>query len=578
MVPTEAQPGAADPEPPTPAPTGSEPVPSPADGAPLRSPWGAASAAVPPEPGSTGVATPLPPPASPAPPAAGPPAPTGAPGTFGAPAGAPGGPGALGPPSAAVPSPPPAGAPPAFGPPAFGPPAFGPPPGAVASIPSAPTGPPPVLGRPAPTPGLGSAPPGTVGAPPGGPLAGGRSLLDPPPLVGGPPLGPPPGPWPPTSAPGGPAPLATAPAGPPRRRGSLVAVAVVSALVASLVTGGLFVAFGRSTQPVAAPTTTAGTNSRIANRTLDIQSILAKSQASVVTIRTGQSSSRGVFGGAGTGVIVSPDGYVLTNAHVVSGATTVSVTLADGTEKEANLVGSLPDNDVALVKMTDPGSVTAAELGSSEEVKVGDDVVAIGNALNLGGTPSVTEGIISAKDRTIQAPNVTLRNLMQTDAAINPGNSGGPLLNAAGEVVGINTAIISDAQNIGFAIPIDGIKPLIDELKQGRGTITPDTAFLGVSSTAIADTNQSTLDRYRVTASEGAFVQDVTDGSAAAEAGLQPGDVIIELDGQPITSSSDVGAVIRTKQPGDTLTVVFERDGRREEVTVTLKSRRDSGG
>ncbi|MEZ5145130.1 MAG: trypsin-like peptidase domain-containing protein [Acidimicrobiales bacterium] len=352
----------------------------------------------------------------------------------------------------------------------------------------------------------------------------------------------------------------------------------MSALVASLVTGGLFVAFGTGRDRAGSVASPSTPNSRIANRNLDIQSILAKAQSSVVAIRTGQASSRGVFGGAGTGVVISSDGDVLTNAHVVSGSTTMRVTLADGTEKGATLVGSLPDSDVALVRIDDPGELSAAELGSSEDVKVGDDVVAIGNALNLGGTPSVTEGIVSAKDRTIQAPNVTLQNLIQTDAAINPGNSGGPLLNAAGQVVAINTAIISDAQNIGFAIPIDGIKPLIDELKRGGGTITPDTAFLGVSTTSVADTNASTLERYQVTTKEGAFVQDVTEGSAAAESGIQPGDVIVKVGGQAVTSSADVGAAIRSMVPGDSLTVEYERNGQRTTVVVTLKSRRDSGG
>ena len=154
-------------------------------------------------------------------------------------------------------------------------------------------------------------------------------------------------------------------------------------------------------------------------------------------------------------------------------------------------------------------------------MQVGDDVVAIGNALNLGGPPSVTEGIISATDRSIQAQDVTLDNLIQTDAAINPGNSGGPLLNADGQVVAINTAIIDTAQNIGFAIAIDSIKPLIDEIKQGQGTVTPDTAFLGVSTKDVGSMTPDVLAQYGVKTSDGAFVVDIQPGSAAGVGGLR---------------------------------------------------------
>ena len=134
-------------------------------------------------------------------------------------------------------------------------------------------------------------------------------------------------------------------------------------------------------------------------------------------------------------------------------------------------------------------------------------MVAIGNALNLGGPPSVTKGIVSATDRTIEADDVTLDNLIQTDAAINPGNSGGPLLNADGQVVGINTAIIGDAQNIGFAIAIDSIKPLIDDIKDGKGTVTPDTAFLGVSTQDVGDhRDRRAQTQYGVQTTDGAFV------------------------------------------------------------------------
>jgi serine protease Do len=298
----------------------------------------------------------------------------------------------------------------------------------------------------------------------------------------------------------------------------------------------------------------------------------------VVAVQTGDSSEPGLYGGAGTGVVIGEEGFVLTNWHVIGGANVVRVTLFDGSEHEADLIGSFPDDDIALVQIRDDVTLTAAELGSSADAKVGDDVVAIGNALNLGGPPSVTEGIVSATDRTIQAPETTMQGLIQTDAAINPGNSGGPLLNAQGQVIGINTAIISDAQNIGFAIPIDSIKPLIEELKLGRGTVTPDSAFLGVITESVDAIPQADLDEFEVSASSGAFVSSIQPGSAAERGGLQEGDVITRIDGERVTSNTDVGDIIRSRNAGDEITIEYERAGRKETVTVELGTRSDIGG
>ena len=203
-------------------------------------------------------------------------------------------------------------------------------------------------------------------------------------------------------------------------------------------------------------------------------------------------------------------------------------------------------------------------------------MVAIGNALNLGEQPTVTLGIISALDRTISAENVTLDHLIQTDAAINPGNSGGPLVNAKGEVIGMNTAIIQNSQSLGFSLAIDDIKPLIEELKQGKGSTggqVAQTAFLGVQTTDISETTPDVLDRFQVTVDHGAFVQAVTPGSAADRAGVRPGDVIIGVDGQEIQSNQQVGAVIRKKQPGDDVQLKILRQGSEQTVTATLGSR-----
>lgn len=357
-----------------------------------------------------------------------------------------------------------------------------------------------------------------------------------------------------------------------------VLVAVLAAVVATIVTSAFFVGAGYGPRERSDASAASAPRSTIAGSGLDVQGILERTEASVVAIHTGQTTSRGVFGGAGTGIVLSADGLILTNAHVVGSMGDIKVTLSNGVEYDAELVGSIPDDDIALIRARGVTNLKPAELGSSEDLRVGDEVLAIGNALNLGGKPTVTLGIVSAKDRTIQAPNITLEKLIQTDAAINPGNSGGPLINSAGQVVGVNTAIISDAQNIGFAIPIDLVKPLIEDIRNGKAPVTLDSAFLGVSSTSVEDVTDAVLDAFGVRAKRGAFIQDVTPGSAAFESGLREGDVITRVDGRDIESSSDVVTVVRSKKPGDKITIEYERRGRVSTVEVTLKSRRDSGG
>jgi S1-C subfamily serine protease len=359
-------------------------------------------------------------------------------------------------------------------------------------------------------------------------------------------------------------------------------VAVVAAILAAVVTSGMFIAFQSDSTTVTQAATTPPTSASVdpignpAPGGLDIQALLQKAQPSVVSIHVGEDSA-GVYGAAGSGVVVDTDGTVLTNAHVVQGETNMEVTLFDGSRHDAELVGSLPDNDVALIRIKEPKDLVAAELGSAETTKVGDPVVAIGNALNLGGPPSVTEGIVSAKDRSIPVPGSRLEHLIQTDAAINPGNSGGALLNAAGQVIGIPTAIISDAQNIGFAISIDEVKPLIEQLRAGGGSVTPNTAFLGVSTQGIGDINTEVKRQYGVTRDTGAFVTEVTPNSAASDAGLEPGDVIVSIDGTAVNEPVDVGTAVRAKKAGDQITIDYQRKGETRSATTTLRTRKDSG-
>jgi serine protease Do len=347
--------------------------------------------------------------------------------------------------------------------------------------------------------------------------------------------------------------------------GALVG-AIVAALVASLVTFALtdddpVTSADRPSVPL---TTSTGT--------LDIQAILSAVEPSVVAIETSQTTTRGVFEGAGSGIVLSDDGLVLTNAHVIGGSNDITVVLFDGTRHQATLVGSFPADDLALVQIPATGLVPAT-LGSSDALEVGDEVIAIGNALNLGGPATVTRGIVSAKDRDLEAQGVRLEGLIQTDAAINPGNSGGALVNAAGEVVGVPTAILRDAQNLGFAIPIDLARPLIDQLKAGDGAITPNTAFLGITSTDVNGITDVVRDRFGIDLDEGAFVTEVLPESAAAAAGIQAGDVIVEVDGTTITGSRAVQEAVRAREPGDEVEVRVVREGEEIAVRATLGRR-----
>jgi putative serine protease PepD len=419
-------------------------------------------------------------------------------------------------------------------------------------------------------------PPGESARPPW-PDAGATSPpLYEPPFVGGPPGAPPSGPLSGPPFDSAPEPD-TGPEGDGSGWRAALIGAVVGAVVAVLIGGGLVLALtddggvGSTGAPSFDPA-----NATFGGPGLDVQAVVTKAQPSVVSIETGQTSLGSVFGGAGSGVIISEDGLVLTNDHVISGAESVDVTLHDGEVHEAELVGSFPEADVALIQVVSGGSFVAAELGSSGALEVGDGVLAIGNALNLGGTPSVTQGIVSGLGRSVNAEGTALEGLIQTDTAINPGNSGGPLVDSGGRVVGINTAIFDGAENIGFAIAIDTIKPLIERLKAGEGAITLDTVFLGVSTTEVGNVPTADLETYGVGADSGAFVLSVTTKSAAEGAGLEIGDVIVEVDGLPVANPTEVGEAVTARQPGDEIEIVFERDGERQTVTARLTTRADT--
>ena len=318
----------------------------------------------------------------------------------------------------------------------------------------------------------------------------------------------------------------------------------------------------------------------------DIQGILQKVEPGVVSIKT-QAFQRGLFGGgipqdgAGTGMIIASNGEILTNAHVVQGATRIEVTLFNEKEpRQADLLGADRTADVAVIKIRDASNLPTVALGSSAALRVGDAVLAVGNALGLPGSPTVTSGIVSAKDRSIGAGSEQLEGLIQTDAAINPGNSGGPLVNSSGEVVGMNTAVIQStggqaiAQNVGFAIAIDTIKPMIERLKTG-GTTSGSYPFIGVNTQSM---DEEIKDQYGFAVSEGALVVEVTAGSPAENGGLLPGDIVTKFGDEEISSADELVAAVRARKPGDKVEVEYYRGRDKKTATITIGSRPGTPG
>jgi S1-C subfamily serine protease len=401
--------------------------------------------------------------------------------------------------------------------------------------------------------------------PPGAPA--GRFFGGPP--SGRSPLAPPPGGSGPPPAPAGGAPAGTEPR---RRRGGLLLVALVAAVVGGLAALGITALVdddGDAQRIVARPPVSTPEG------VMDIQAILDQVEASVVTIETNVSAQGGVFSGAGSGIVLSADGLIMTNAHVISQSDAITVRLYDGAEHDATLVGSEPASDIAIIRIDGADDLSPAQLGESEALLVGEPVIAIGNALNLGGEPSVTTGIVSAVNRSIDSPDGRLSDLIQTDAAINPGNSGGPLVDSSGSVVGMNTAIIQDSQNIGFAIAIDAAKPILERIQSGESEITPDTPRLGVTTVPLDTVDDAVREQLEIQAEEGAFVVEVVPDSGADVAGIEQGDVILSVDGEAITSNEQLGEIVQGHSPGDSIEIVVERGG--EEQTLTAEIGRQGG-
>ena len=325
--------------------------------------------------------------------------------------------------------------------------------------------------------------------------------------------------------------------------------------------------------------TTASTNTGTAYTLshTDISGVVEKCADSVVeiTIET-QSTLYGHYTytaeGNGSGVIISSDGYILTNNHVISGANKISVTLRNGTKYDATLVGKDSKTDVAIIKI-DAKDLTTAVIGNSDSLVVGEVAVAIGNPLGqLGGT--VTDGIISALEREIKLDNSTM-NLIQTNAAINPGNSGGGLFNANGELIGIVVAKSSgvDVEGLGFAIPVNDVKDVINDILEHG--YAKNRAFLGVSlrDTSYQTNNNSGMPFYSMFFSQisyGAAVDEVVTDSPADKAGIKKDDIIISIDNEVISKASDVSSKIANYSVGDKITIGLIRENKTLNVEVTL--------
>jgi serine protease Do len=308
-------------------------------------------------------------------------------------------------------------------------------------------------------------------------------------------------------------------------------------------------------------------NGNAAEKPLSVEAIAALVENSVVEITTeaivsGSFMQQYVSEGAGSGVIFTTDGYIVTNNHVIEGATNITVRLKNGDSYEAELVGADAKTDLAVIKIKASGLKPAA-FGKSSALKVGETVVAVGNPLGkLGGT--VTQGIISALDRQIDIDNTTM-SLLQTDTAINPGNSGGGLFNTSGQLIGVVNAKSAgeELEGLGFAIPIDTAKKVIEDLidfgyVKGRPNV-------GIEYISIRDTMTAMM--YNVN-ELGLYIYTMEEGSDAAAAGLQSGDLIVTVDGKEVGSAADANAIFDQKKIGDTVEVVVRRN--RKDVTVTM--------
>jgi serine protease Do len=320
-------------------------------------------------------------------------------------------------------------------------------------------------------------------------------------------------------------------------------------------------------------------NKTVTQEEEDVASVVSKVSPSVVSILTKSTTGNSFYGsseqeGAGTGIIVGKDGYILTNKHVIDGANNVTVVTSDGTSYDnVKVLGTDPLNDVAFIKISGVSNLPTAELGDSTSIRVGQKVIAIGNSLGQYQN-TVTSGIISGTGRPISAQSgqsvESLTDLIQTDAAINPGNSGGPLLNLSGQVIGINTAIVEDAQGIGFSIPISSTKGILKGVLAGKDV---ERAYMGVNYIPIT---ADVAKQYNLSVKKGAYVfssdgkSAVASGSPADKAGIKDKDIITKVGNIEVGDRGGVSSLVGEYAPGDTIAITLLRGGQTMTVNVTL--------
>jgi len=367
----------------------------------------------------------------------------------------------------------------------------------------------------------------------------------------------------------------------------LASAVVLAACSAGPITSGVDAlnAKGTAAGLKAAPVTLPSPNSRYDPSNDPIVQVVRRVAPAVVNITTNTLGQDSIFGGpqtgraVGTGFIIRSDGIVVTNFHVVEQAVRIRVTLPppDGRSFAAREIGGDSAHDLAVLKIAGTNFPTVP-LGNSDQLLLGERVIALGYALALPGGPTVTQGIISSLARTVQAqdPNSnngaggtrTYEDVLQTDAAINPGNSGGPLVDLAGNVVGINTAGAGSAENVGFSIAMNAAKPVIFRAMNHPAAPSP---YLGVSTTTVGP---GLAAQYGLAVNHGALAVEIVPGGPAQKAGVRMGDVIVAFDGKAVNGSEDLGAAILARNPGDTVTIkVVRRNGATQTLTATLGSR-----
>ena len=369
----------------------------------------------------------------------------------------------------------------------------------------------------------------------------------------------------------------------PRKTGvKIFLLGFLGAVVACALAFGVYSALGKNSSSVTLGSDGSGTNITVTgDDAMLAEAVAQKALPSVVNINVytaSQSQAQGFMRSSstqeyaqsslGSGVILSDDGYILTNYHVIEGADKLQV-VASGGEYEAKVVGTDPSSDLAVIKIEASG-LPAVEIGSSSDLVTGEWVMAVGSPFGL--EQSVSTGIVSAVSRSSSSlysseSEAIYTNMIQTDAAINPGNSGGALVDKNGKLIGINTLIAStsgSSSGVGFAIPVDYAMKIAEQIIAGQ---TPSHAQLGVSLTTV---NSSVAARYNLPVSEGAYVTRVTSSSGASKAGIAEGDIITKVGDSKVTSASDLIIAVRSHNPGDTVSVTFNRSGSEQTVDVVL--------